>query len=92
VAAGADVVLACGGDGTVRHVARNLSIVLSDPAQATRIALCGTNRAVDVGRVFIDDRAEVDVEAIDLDESEPAVGRGRARRATLPGPPSPTTA
>ncbi|MGH3781675.1 MAG: diacylglycerol/lipid kinase family protein [Pseudonocardiaceae bacterium] len=78
--AGADMVLACGGDGTVRHVARvlagsgtpmglvptgtanllarNLAIVLGDPAKATRIALCGQNRAVDVGRVFIDDRAE----------------------------------
>src|SRR5947209_6544732 len=77
------MVLACGGDGTVRHVARvlagsgtplglvptgtanllarNLAVVLDDPAQATRIALSGTNRAVDVGRVFIDDRAEEQV-------------------------------
>jgi len=83
LAAGADVVLVCGGDGTVRHVARvlagsgtplglvptgtanllarNLAIVLDDPAKATRIALSGTNRAVDVGRVFIDDRAEEQV-------------------------------
>jgi len=83
LAAGADVVLACGGDGTVRHVAhvlagsgtplglvptgtsnllaRNLALGLDDPAQATRIALSGTNRAVDVGRVFIDDRAEEQV-------------------------------
>jgi YegS/Rv2252/BmrU family lipid kinase len=83
LAAGADVVLACGGDGTVRHVAhvlagsgtplgllptgtanllaRNLAIVLNDPAKATRIALSGKNRAVDVGRVFIDDRAEEQV-------------------------------
>jgi diacylglycerol kinase (ATP) len=83
LAAGADVVLACGGDGTVRHVAgvlsgsgtplgllptgtanllaRNLAIGLGDPAKATRIALCGKNRAVDVGRVFIDDRAEEQV-------------------------------
>jgi len=83
LAAGADVVLACGGDGTVRHVAyvlagsgtplglvptgtanllaRNLAIVLDDPIRATRIALSGTNRAVDVGRVFIDDRAEEQV-------------------------------
>ncbi|MFN2496303.1 MAG: diacylglycerol kinase family protein [Pseudonocardiaceae bacterium] len=80
LAAGADVVLVCGGDGTVRHVAhvlagsgtplglvptgtanllaRNLAMVLDDPARATRMALCGNNRAVDVGRVFIDDRAE----------------------------------
>lgn len=83
LAAGANVVLACGGDGTVRHVAgvlagsgtplglvptgtanllaRNLAIVLDDPARATRIALSGTNRALDVGRVFIDDRAEEQV-------------------------------
>ncbi len=83
LASGADVVLACGGDGTIRHVARvlagsgtalglvpsgtgnllarNLSIGLNDPAGATRIALSGKNRAVDVGRVFIDDRAEEQV-------------------------------
>jgi diacylglycerol kinase (ATP) len=83
LAAGADVVLACGGDGTVRHVARvlagsgtplgllptgtanllarNLAIALNDPARATRIALSGNNRAVDVGWVFIDDRAEEQV-------------------------------
>jgi diacylglycerol kinase (ATP) len=83
LAAGADVVLACGGDGTVRQVAhvlagsgtplglvptgtsnllaRTLAIVLDDPAQATRIALSGTNRAIDVGRVLIDDRAEEQV-------------------------------
>ncbi len=80
LAAGADVVLACGGDGTVRHVAqvlagsgtamglvptgtsnvlaRNLAIVLDDPAQATRIALSGNNRAIDVGRVIIDGTQE----------------------------------
>lgn len=78
--ASADVVLACGGDGTVRHVApvlagsgiplgllptgtanllaRNLGLVLNDPVKATRIALSGTNRAIDVGRVLIDDREE----------------------------------
>ncbi|MFZ0119835.1 MAG: diacylglycerol kinase family protein [Pseudonocardiaceae bacterium] len=83
LAAGADVVLVCGGDGTVRHVAqvlagsgtalglvpagtgnllaRNLAIGLGDRARATRIALSGKNRAVDVGRVFIDDRAEEQV-------------------------------
>jgi diacylglycerol kinase (ATP) len=83
LAAGVDVVLACGGDGTVRHVAhvlagsgtplgllptgtanllaRNLAMVLGDMARATRIALSGSNRAVDVGRVFIDDRAEEQV-------------------------------
>jgi len=83
LAAGADVVLVCGGDGTIRHVAqvlagsgtalglvpagtsnvlaRNLAIGLNDPARATRIALSGTNRAVDVGRVTIDDCAEEQV-------------------------------
>jgi diacylglycerol kinase (ATP) len=83
LAAGADVVLACGGDGTVRQVAqvlagsgtalgvlptgtgnllaRNLSIVLDDITQATRIALSGNNRAIDIGRVIIDDRAEEQV-------------------------------
>lgn len=83
LAAGADVVLVCGGDGTVRHVAqvlagsgtalglvpagtgnvlaRNLGIVLGNIARATRIALCGRNRAVDVGRVMIDERAEEQV-------------------------------
>ncbi len=40
---------------------RNLAVVLGDPARATRIALSGKNRAVDVGRVFIDDRAEEQV-------------------------------
>jgi diacylglycerol kinase (ATP) len=80
LAAGADVVLACGGDGTVRQVAqvlvgsgiplgllptgtgnllaRNLAIALDNTAQATRIALSGNNRAVDVGWVIIDDHAE----------------------------------
>jgi diacylglycerol kinase (ATP) len=78
--ASADVVLACGGDGTVRHVAhvlagsgvplgllptgtanllaRNLAIVLNDPVKATRIALSGRNRAIDIGRVLIDNRDE----------------------------------
>ncbi|MGH3899684.1 MAG: diacylglycerol/lipid kinase family protein [Pseudonocardiaceae bacterium] len=80
LAAGADVVLACGGDGTVRHVAqvlagsgtalgllptgtanllaRNLAIKLDDPAGATRIALSGNSRAIDVGRMTIDDHPE----------------------------------
>ncbi|MFY9808447.1 MAG: diacylglycerol kinase family protein [Pseudonocardiaceae bacterium] len=83
LAAGADVVLACGGDGTIRHVAhvlagsgtplgllptgtgnllaRNLAIRLGDPVRATRVALGGKNRAVDVGRVFIDDCGEEQV-------------------------------
>jgi diacylglycerol kinase (ATP) len=81
--ASADVVLACGGDGTVRHVARalagsgtplgllptgtanllarNLALVLNNPVKATRMALTGTNRAIDVGRVLIDDRDEEEV-------------------------------
>ncbi len=80
LAAGADVVLACGGDGTVRHVAhvlagsgtpmgllpagtanllaRNLAIARRDPVQATRTALSGKTRAIDVGWVLIDDHAE----------------------------------
>lgn len=80
LAAGADVVLACGGDGTVRHVAhvlagsgtpmgllptgtanllaRNLAITRRDLVQATRTALSGKTRAIDVGWVLIDDRAE----------------------------------
>ncbi|MGH3831717.1 MAG: diacylglycerol/lipid kinase family protein [Pseudonocardiaceae bacterium] len=83
LAAGAAVVLACGGDGTVRHVAqvlagsgtalgllpmgtanllaRNLAMVLNDPAHATRIALSGSNRAIDVGWVRIDKHAEEQV-------------------------------
>jgi diacylglycerol kinase (ATP) len=83
LAAGADVVLACGGDGTVHHVAqvlagsgtplglvptgsanllaRNLAIALGDTAKAIRIALSGDDRAVDVGWVSIDDRAEEQV-------------------------------
>ncbi|MDQ2789777.1 MAG: diacylglycerol kinase [Pseudonocardiales bacterium] len=80
LAAGADVVLVCGGDGTVRHVAqvlagsgtpmglvptgtanllaRNLALARRDRAQATRIALCGKTRAIDVGWALIDDGAE----------------------------------
>jgi diacylglycerol kinase (ATP) len=80
LSAGADVVVACGGDGTVRHVAqvlagsgiamgllptgtgnllaRNLAMVIGDLTKATRIALCGDNRAIDVGRVLIDNRDE----------------------------------
>ena len=83
LSAGADVVLACGGDGTVRHVAqvlagsgtamgllptgtanllaRNLAMATGDMAKATRIALCGDNRAIDVGRVLIDNRGEEQV-------------------------------
>ncbi len=80
LAAGSDVVLACGGDGTVRNVAqvlansgtalgllptgttnllaRNLSLRLNNPVRAARIALSGTNRAIDVCRVLIDEGAE----------------------------------
>lgn len=83
LSAGADVVLACGGDGTIRHVAqvlagsgtamgllptgtanllaRNLAMVIGDPAKATRIALSGDNRAIDVGWVLIDNRDEEQV-------------------------------
>jgi diacylglycerol kinase (ATP) len=83
LSAGAEVVLACGGDGTVRHVAqvlagsgtamgllptgtanllaRNLAMATADMAKATRIALSGNNRAIDVGRVLIDNRGDEQV-------------------------------
>jgi diacylglycerol kinase (ATP) len=76
---GADVVLACGGDGTVRSVAealagtgvamglvpagtgnllaRTLGTPDNVPA-ATRLALTGDDRTIDVGRIRIDDAQE----------------------------------
>lgn len=83
VDSGADVVLACGGDGTMRFVAqalagtgvamgllpagtgnllaRNLDMERHDLAGATRTALTGDDRAVDVGRVRVDDAPEEEV-------------------------------
>ena len=68
-----DLVVACGGDGTVRAVltvlagsdtplavvatgtgnllARNLGLPLEDPPAALEIALTGTDRRIDVGRI-----------------------------------------
>lgn len=77
---GADVVLACGGDGTVRAVAqeiagtgvamglipagtgnllaRTIGTPLQDVAAATRVALVGNDRPIDVGRIRVDDDPE----------------------------------
>jgi len=76
---GADVVLACGGDGTVRSVAEALAgtgVAMglvpagtgnllartigtpSDVAAATRVALAGDDRKIDVGRVRVDGAAD----------------------------------
>lgn len=77
---GADVVLACGGDGTVRTVAevlagtgtamalipagtgnllaRTIGTPLNGVRAATRVALRGDDRKIDVGRVRVDGEAD----------------------------------
>jgi diacylglycerol kinase (ATP) len=75
IAKGADVVIACGGDGTVRAVAQSLAgtrvamglvpagtgnllartlRIPTDVTSATRVALTGDDRAIDVGRLSAD--------------------------------------
>ncbi|MGH3865038.1 MAG: diacylglycerol/lipid kinase family protein [Pseudonocardiaceae bacterium] len=56
VLAGSGTALGLLPTGTANLLARNLALVADDPDNATRIALSGNNRAVDVGWVLADDR------------------------------------
>jgi Diacylglycerol kinase catalytic domain len=61
VLAGSGTALGLLPTGTANLLARNLAIELDNTVQATRIALSGSNRAIDVGRLIIDDRTEEQV-------------------------------
>lgn len=97
---GADVVIACGGDGTVRAVAQSLAgtrvamglvpagtgnllartlRIPTDVAAATRVALTGDDRAIDVGRLSADPADPAD----DLSEDPADPGEPTEERVFL---------